>query len=149
MRPQLLNPAQLVGVFRKEFELCQVTRGETIVLLTNLNTRRDYVQAGMAAAEELGADIYEIGISRAVSHLGFGLHPHAHWDQNLLHGNEPDRLDSAARVFAPISSSRPGPTTTWAASATPRAISTRRCATAPCCSTTRSCWSAGNSSIRR
>ena len=64
MRPQLLNPAQLVGVFRKEFELCQVKRGETIVLLTNLNTRRDYVQAGMAAAEELGADIYEIGISR-------------------------------------------------------------------------------------
>ena len=100
MRPQLLNPAQLVGVFRKEFELCQVKRGETIVLLTNLNTRRDYVQAGMAAAEELGADIYEIGISRAVSHLGFGLHPHAHWDQNLLHGNEPDRLDSSARVFA-------------------------------------------------
>ena len=36
----------------------------------------------------------------AVSHLGFGLHPHAHWDQILLHGNEPDRLDSSARVFA-------------------------------------------------
>jgi 2,5-dihydroxypyridine 5,6-dioxygenase len=64
MRPQLLNPASLTGVFRKEFELCAVKRGETIVLLTNLNTRREYVQAGMAAAEELGADIYELGISR-------------------------------------------------------------------------------------
>ena len=53
MRPQLLNPAQLAMVFRKEFELCDVKRGETIVLLTNLNTRREYVQAGMAAAEEL------------------------------------------------------------------------------------------------
>jgi len=50
MRPQLLNPAQLAAVFRREFELCAVRRGETIALLTNLNTRRDYVQAAIAAA---------------------------------------------------------------------------------------------------
>ena len=36
----------------------------------------------------------------AVSHLGFGMHPHAFWDHVILHGNEPDRMDSAARVFA-------------------------------------------------
>ncbi|HLI23014.1 MAG TPA: 2,5-dihydroxypyridine 5,6-dioxygenase, partial [Stellaceae bacterium] len=35
----------------------------------------------------------------AVSHLGFGLHPHAFWDHIILHGNEPDRMDSSARVF--------------------------------------------------
>ena len=36
----------------------------------------------------------------AVSHLGFGMHPHAFWDHIILHGNEPDRMDSSARVFS-------------------------------------------------
>jgi 2,5-dihydroxypyridine 5,6-dioxygenase len=64
MRPQLLNPAQLPAVFRKEFELCAVKPGETIILLTNLNTRRDYVLAATAAAEDVGADIFEINLNR-------------------------------------------------------------------------------------
>lgn len=64
MRPQLLNPAQLPAVFRKEFELCAVKRGETIILLSNLNTRRDYILAATAAADELGADIFEINLNR-------------------------------------------------------------------------------------
>src|SRR6478735_1739181 len=64
MRPQLLNPAQLPAVFRKEFELCAVKPGETIILLTNLNTRRDYVLAATAAADDVGADIFEINLNR-------------------------------------------------------------------------------------
>ncbi len=64
MRPQLLNPASLTSVFRKELQLCAVKPGETIVLLSNLNTPREYIQAAMAAAEELSAEIYELGISR-------------------------------------------------------------------------------------
>lgn len=64
MRPQLLNPAQLPAVFRKEFELCAVKRGETIILLSNLNTRREYILAATAAADELGADIFEINLNR-------------------------------------------------------------------------------------
>ncbi|HLI22220.1 MAG TPA: hypothetical protein VKV32_13930, partial [Stellaceae bacterium] len=64
MRPQLLNPAQLPTLFRKEFELCAVKRGETIILLSNLNTRREYILAATAAADELGADIFEINLNR-------------------------------------------------------------------------------------
>jgi 2,5-dihydroxypyridine 5,6-dioxygenase len=63
MAKQALNPASLASVFRREFELCAVKRGETLVLLTELNTRRDYVLAAYAAADELGASAYELGIS--------------------------------------------------------------------------------------
>jgi 2,5-dihydroxypyridine 5,6-dioxygenase len=78
MRPQTVNTAQLTTLFRKELELCQVGRGETVILLSNLNTRREYVMAGFAAADELGADIYELGVSqvpdwaRARKELGKG-----------------------------------------------------------------------------
>ncbi len=40
MPKQYLNPASLAAVFRKEFELCAVGKGETIALLTELNTAR-------------------------------------------------------------------------------------------------------------
>lgn len=63
MRQQSVNPARLLDLFRKEFALCNVKRGETIVLLTDQNSRRDYVAAGFAAASDVGADVYEIGIS--------------------------------------------------------------------------------------
>lgn len=63
MRKQYLNPASLAAVFRKEFELCQLRQGETVALLTELNTSRDYVLAGFAAADELGAYAFELGIS--------------------------------------------------------------------------------------
>ncbi len=63
MRKQYLNPASLAAVFRKEFQLCNVRKGETIALLTEVNTPREYVLAGFAAADELGASIFELGIS--------------------------------------------------------------------------------------
>lgn len=40
MPKQYLNPASLAAVFRKEFELCAVKRGETIALLTESSNRR-------------------------------------------------------------------------------------------------------------
>src|SRR5262249_52254629 len=64
IRPQLLNPAQLPAVFRKEFELCAVKPGETIILLSNLNTRREYILAATAAAEDVGAHVFEINLNR-------------------------------------------------------------------------------------
>ena len=36
---QEVNPAKLVILYRKEFELNRVQSGETIVLLTDLSTR--------------------------------------------------------------------------------------------------------------
>ena len=42
---EAINPARLAMLFRKEFQLCNVQRGETIVLLSDLGARRDYVSA--------------------------------------------------------------------------------------------------------
>ena len=67
MRPQTLNPAKLASLFRQEFELCKVTPGETIVVLSDLTSRRDYVGAAFAAAMELGADCYEMCVNQVPS----------------------------------------------------------------------------------
>ncbi len=75
MRAQYVNPASLAGLYRKEFELCRLAQGETVVLLTDQNTRRDYVQAAFAAADELGAHIYELGLARVPDFARIGLEP--------------------------------------------------------------------------
>src|SRR4051812_43073116 len=61
MAGQAINPASMPALFRRQFELCNVKKGETVILLTDYNTRRDYVQASFAAASDLGAHAYEIG----------------------------------------------------------------------------------------
>jgi 2,5-dihydroxypyridine 5,6-dioxygenase len=63
MRPQTMNPATLAMLYRKEFALCNVKRGETIAILTDLSTRPEYVAASFAAASDLGADIYEMRVN--------------------------------------------------------------------------------------
>lgn len=63
MNPQVVNPAIVPMLFRKEFQLCNVQKGETIALLTDLTTRRDYVAAAFAAAKELDADVYEMCVN--------------------------------------------------------------------------------------
>jgi 2,5-dihydroxypyridine 5,6-dioxygenase len=63
MRVQSINPAKLANLFRKEFELCRVKRDETIALLSDQGTRREYIAASFAAAEALGAHIYEMCVN--------------------------------------------------------------------------------------
>jgi 2,5-dihydroxypyridine 5,6-dioxygenase len=63
MRPQILNPAKLAALFGAELQLCAVKPGETIALLTDLASRREYVAAAFAAADELGAQIYELCVN--------------------------------------------------------------------------------------
>jgi len=63
IRVQELNPAKLAMLFRRQFELSRVTKGETVVLVSDLGSRREYVQAAFAAADELGADIYEMCVN--------------------------------------------------------------------------------------
>src|SRR5437660_3176028 len=46
---EALNHAKLAMLFRKEFDLCNVKNGETVVLLSDLGARRDYVSAAFAA----------------------------------------------------------------------------------------------------
>lgn len=63
IRTQELNPAKMAGLFRKQFELCKLVRGQTIAIVSDLGTRRDYIQAAFAAAEDLGIDIYEMCVN--------------------------------------------------------------------------------------
>ena len=70
---EALNHAKLAMLFRKEFELCNVHKGETIVLLSDLGARRDYVSAAFAAAEEFGADAYEMCVNAMPSWTKVGV----------------------------------------------------------------------------
>src|SRR3954465_11518047 len=70
---EALNHAKLAMLFRREFELCNVTKGETIVLLSDLGARRDYVSAAFAAAEDLGADAYEMCVNAMPSWTKVGV----------------------------------------------------------------------------
>src|SRR5437763_13966626 len=62
-RAQEVNPAKLVQLYRREFELCKARKGETIAVVSDLATRREYIQAAFAAADDLGGDIYEICVN--------------------------------------------------------------------------------------
>ena len=44
-----LNHARLAMLFRRQYQLCDVQKGETIVLLSDLGARRDYVAAASSA----------------------------------------------------------------------------------------------------
>jgi 2,5-dihydroxypyridine 5,6-dioxygenase len=70
---ETLNHAKLAMLFRKELELCNVRNGETIVLLSDLGARRDYVSAAFAAAEEFGADAYEMCVNAMPSWTKVGV----------------------------------------------------------------------------
>ena len=63
IRTQEINPARLTGLYRRQFELCRVQAGQTVAVVSDLGTRREYVQAAFAAAEEMGFDIYEMCVN--------------------------------------------------------------------------------------
>ncbi|MGK6310620.1 hypothetical protein [Variovorax sp. DT-64] len=63
IRTQELNPAMLMSLFRKQFELCRVTPGQTVAIVSDLGTRREYIQAAFAAAKDMGFDIYEMCVN--------------------------------------------------------------------------------------
>ena len=63
IRSQELNPGRMTYLFKKQFELCKIKPGETIAIVSDLGTRREYIQAAFAAADEMGADIYEMCVN--------------------------------------------------------------------------------------
>ena len=70
---QELNPAKLAQLYRREFELCNVKKGETVVAVSDLATRREYIQSAFAAADDLGADIYELCVNSLPSWTKVGV----------------------------------------------------------------------------
>jgi 2,5-dihydroxypyridine 5,6-dioxygenase len=73
MRFQSLNPHKLAHLFYKEFELCNVSRGETIAILSDFASRREYVGAAFAAADMRGANIYEMCVNAVPSWTKVGV----------------------------------------------------------------------------
>jgi 2,5-dihydroxypyridine 5,6-dioxygenase len=63
IRTQELNPAKLAMLFRKQFELCKLKAGDTVAIVSDLGTRREYIQAAFAAADDLSIDIYEMCVN--------------------------------------------------------------------------------------
>jgi 2,5-dihydroxypyridine 5,6-dioxygenase len=53
----------LVPLFRREFELCRLSEGELVALLTESATPPEYVAAAAGAAGTLGADVFEVSVS--------------------------------------------------------------------------------------
>ena len=43
--------------------MCNVKKGETIALLSDISSRRDYVHAAIAAASDLGVNSYEMCVN--------------------------------------------------------------------------------------
>ena len=68
------NPAEgpeLVRLFLKQFQLCDLKKGESVVLLSNAETDRVRVQAAFVAAEMMEAMAFEF--ARAYQQ-------HGNWD---------------------------------------------------------------------
>jgi 2,5-dihydroxypyridine 5,6-dioxygenase len=63
VRTSETNPAKLTRLYVEQFKLSAVSKGETVAVVSDLGTRREYVQSAFAAAEELGADIYELCVN--------------------------------------------------------------------------------------
>jgi len=63
IRSQETNPAKLPGLFKKQFELCKLSRGQTVAIVSDLGTRPEYIQGAFAAADELGINIYEMRVN--------------------------------------------------------------------------------------
>jgi 2,5-dihydroxypyridine 5,6-dioxygenase len=63
VQPAEINPASLTMLFRRELELCKIKTGDTIALVSDLGTRREYIQAAFAAADALEADTYEMCVN--------------------------------------------------------------------------------------
>jgi 2,5-dihydroxypyridine 5,6-dioxygenase len=57
------NPARMAQLYTEQFKLSAVKAGETIAIVSDLGTRREYIEAAFAAADALGADIYEMCVN--------------------------------------------------------------------------------------
>ena len=73
VRSTEINPAKLAFLFKKQFEMCKVKPGETMACVSDLATRREYIEAAFAAAELLGGDVYEMCVNSIPSWTKVGV----------------------------------------------------------------------------
>ncbi|HKY82338.1 MAG TPA: hypothetical protein VJM09_12805 [Sphingobium sp.] len=58
-----VKPSELGFLFREQFQRSKVERGTQVVLVTDANTPKDYVEASFAAAASLEANIFEVKVA--------------------------------------------------------------------------------------
>jgi len=87
--------SEMLALFRAELELCKVTAGEVVAVLSASSERQDYAQAFMVAAQDLGATVFHLNVPRRTAKAAGvqGRHP--------LQGNQPaiDALKKANLVI--------------------------------------------------
>ncbi len=66
---------RLAALFQAEFAMCKVSAGETMVVLSDPATRPAYITAAFAAARELGAQVFQIGVPLVPSWQTVGVTP--------------------------------------------------------------------------
>lgn len=52
----------LAPLFRRQMEHCEVTADETVALVTDVQSKREFVGASFAAATDLGAEVFEVKV---------------------------------------------------------------------------------------
>ena len=92
---QAVVDAEMLALFTRELELCKVSRGEVVAVLSAGREWPDYAQAFMLAAQSLGATAFQVNVPRTqAKQAGVqGRHP--------LTGNQPaiDALKRAGLVI--------------------------------------------------
>lgn len=69
------SSAQLVPAFARQYDLCALKPGETVVFLTDRDTDREQVAAGMMVAQERGNSVYEMRFDRHMNIPFLGVNP--------------------------------------------------------------------------
>ena len=87
----------MVELFRQELSLCRVNPSETVAVLTEGETRADYAQAFLAAAQQLGAQAFQVNVQSRPTHGGFA----GNFGRTAIAGNRPviEALKSADLVI--------------------------------------------------
>jgi len=67
--------SQLVSAFKRQYDLCALKPGESVVFLTDRETDREQVSAGMLAATELGHSVYELHVDQRMNVPFVGINP--------------------------------------------------------------------------
>lgn len=73
IRAQEISSARLPALFQKQLEKCRLKAGETVVVLSDLTVRADYIDSTIAASEALGANAYEIRLPSVPSWVRVGV----------------------------------------------------------------------------
>lgn len=81
----MMTDAAMVSLFKAELELCKVGPGQTLAVLSEGETRADYAQAFLLAAQQLGATSFHVNLPPRMQFGGFA----GNTGKTSLAGNQP------------------------------------------------------------